>query len=36
MIDLDPSRLFEGMEAAARDIPVWLRHVLAYLDSQAG
>lgn len=33
--DLDPSRLFEGMAAAARDIPVWLRHVLAYLESQA-
>jgi uncharacterized protein YutE (UPF0331/DUF86 family) len=33
--DLDPARLFEGMEAAARDIPVWLTHVAAYLESVA-
>lgn len=31
--ELDPSRLFEGMTAAARDIPVWLKPVVAYLDS---
>jgi uncharacterized protein YutE (UPF0331/DUF86 family) len=30
--DLDPARLFEGMAAAARDIPVWLAHVVAYLE----
>ena len=31
--DIDPGRLFEGMEAAARDIPVWITHVVSYLDS---
>jgi uncharacterized protein YutE (UPF0331/DUF86 family) len=34
--DLDPARLFEGMETAARDIPVWVKHVVAYLESRAG
>ena len=34
--DIDPGRLFEGMEAAARDIPVWITHVVKYLDALAG
>jgi uncharacterized protein YutE (UPF0331/DUF86 family) len=34
--DIDPGRLFEGMEAAARDIPVWITHVVWFLDSRAG
>jgi uncharacterized protein YutE (UPF0331/DUF86 family) len=34
--DLGPARLFEGMETAARDIPAWISHVVAYLESQGG
>lgn len=34
--DIDPGRLFEGMEAAARDIPAWITHVVSFLDSRAG
>lgn len=32
--ELDPARLFEGMESAARDIPIWIGHVVAYLDKE--
>ncbi len=34
--EVDPRRVFEGLEAALRDVPVYLARVNAYLGTSAG
>lgn len=33
--DIDPRRVYEGLQAALRDVPEYLRRVNAYLDRPA-
>jgi uncharacterized protein YutE (UPF0331/DUF86 family) len=31
--EIDPVKVYEGLRAAAKDIPLYLRHIQTYLDS---